>query len=122
MSAIVAPVLAELEALIQGGLRTFIEVGRALLEIRDRRLYRDAGYTEFDTYCRQRWGWTEGYATRNIQAAQPTEASSLISVPSHMTSSGSSPALALSFRGSAREGSSRAPGLARGSWNRKVRT
>jgi N6-adenosine-specific RNA methylase IME4 len=62
--------LAQLEERIQKGLRTFIDVGLALAEIRDRRLYKEAGYSEFDTYCRKRWGWSEAYVTRNIQAAE----------------------------------------------------
>jgi hypothetical protein len=75
MSAIVpARTLTDLEGVIERGLQTFIEVGEALLEIRERRLYRESGYTEFDDYCRERWGWSETYATRNIQAAQVTQA------------------------------------------------
>jgi hypothetical protein len=33
-----------------------IATGRALKAIRDRRLYREAGYRSFDAYCRDRWG------------------------------------------------------------------
>ena len=66
--------LAVLEERIERGLKTFIDVGLALMEIRERRLYRQAGYTEFDTYCRQRWGWSEVHATRNIQAAEVARA------------------------------------------------
>jgi hypothetical protein len=38
---------------IDGGIKTFIEVGSALLEIRDDRLYRES-YGTFDDYCRVR--------------------------------------------------------------------
>jgi hypothetical protein len=70
MSAIAQPTLADLEARIERGLRTFIEVGSALLEIRDRRLYRETGYTEFDAYCRERWGFSRQHAHRQIEAAE----------------------------------------------------
>ena len=48
--------LAELETVIESGIRTFVDVGRALLEIRDSRLYRES-YPTFDEYCRERWGF-----------------------------------------------------------------
>lgn len=70
MSAIVGATLPQLEAVIQRGKDTFIEVGNALMEIRDRRLYREAGYTEFGAYCRERWDLSSAYATRHIQAAE----------------------------------------------------
>jgi N6-adenosine-specific RNA methylase IME4 len=62
--------LGELEATIAAGLATFLAVGQALLDIRTARLYRVAGYGDFDTYCRQRWGWDRTYAHRLQQAAQ----------------------------------------------------
>lgn len=65
---------AVLEERIQKGLQTFIVVGLALMEIRERRLYRQAGFTEFDDYCRHRWGWSEAHATRHIQAAEVAKA------------------------------------------------
>jgi cell division septation protein DedD len=60
--------LAVLEKTIDGGLRTFLDVGLALKEIRDLRLYR-AGHETFDDYCRRRWGLSGSYAHRTIQAA-----------------------------------------------------
>jgi hypothetical protein len=45
--------LETLERVIESGLRTFVEVGEALMEIRDQRLYQDA---TFEDYCRERWG------------------------------------------------------------------
>jgi hypothetical protein len=62
--------LTDCEAIINRGIATFVEVGDALLEIRDRRLYRDAGYQSFDLYCRERWGWSRISAHRQIQAAK----------------------------------------------------
>jgi hypothetical protein len=64
--------LAELEGVIERGLQTFIEVGRALLEIRDSRLYRE-NYSTFEAYCRERWGMSRAHAYRQIEAAQVAE-------------------------------------------------
>lgn len=61
--------LSENEEIITRGQRTFIEVGNALMEIREQRQYKDAGYSDFDTYCRERWGWTRRRAGQMIEAA-----------------------------------------------------
>lgn len=65
---IVARSLEENEAIIERGLATFIEVGNALAEIRDNRLYRESHGT-FEGYCRDRWGWNRNYANKVISAA-----------------------------------------------------
>lgn len=62
--------LAELETVIERGQQTFVEVGQALMEIRDGRLYRGQGYPTFEDYCQQRWGWSRITAYRHIQAAE----------------------------------------------------
>src|SRR5438094_5022547 len=41
------------ERIIERGLTTFVEVGRAILEIRDQRLYRET-HSTFEEYCRER--------------------------------------------------------------------
>lgn len=70
MSAAVAMrTLEEHEAIIQTGLQTFIEVGEALMAIRDGRLYR-ATHSDFDTYCRERWGFSRRRAGQMIEAAE----------------------------------------------------
>ena len=56
-SVVIADRLAECEAVIERGQQTFIEVGQALMEIRDSRLYRETHAT-FEAYCNERWGWT----------------------------------------------------------------
>ncbi len=66
---VVATSLAELEAIIERGRQTFIEVGNALMEIRDRRLYRETHAT-FEAYCWERWGWTRRIGYNYIEAAQ----------------------------------------------------
>lgn len=65
--------LDELEGTIRQGLKTFMEVGKALASIRERRLYKDRGYTTFEEYCREEWGWSRVQAHRQIQAAKITE-------------------------------------------------
>jgi hypothetical protein len=65
----VAGRLDALEAVIERGLRTFVEVGAALGEIRDRKLYKDE-YATFDAYCRERWGFGKTYASRQIMASR----------------------------------------------------
>lgn len=63
--------LADCEARIERGLDTFVEVGRALLTIRDERLYR-AEFGTFEAYCEQRWQFTHGRARHLIAAAEVT--------------------------------------------------
>ena len=65
--------LVSLERVIEQGLTTFVEVGEALLEIRDRRLYR-ATHTSFDQYCQERWGFRRAHAHRLMQSARVLEA------------------------------------------------
>jgi hypothetical protein len=60
---------AELEAVIELGLATFITVGNALLEIRDSRLYRDT-HSTFEDYCRERWQMVASRARQLIGAAE----------------------------------------------------
>jgi hypothetical protein len=60
--------LAELEKTIARGKKTFVEVGLALAEIRDLRLYRRE-YAGFDEYCRMKWGWAKAYANYVIRGA-----------------------------------------------------
>jgi hypothetical protein len=61
--------LEKCEKTIQAGLTSFIEVGSALLAIRDQRLYR-AEFLSFDEYCQTRWSLTKSYAHRLITATQ----------------------------------------------------
>ncbi|MCA1722660.1 MAG: hypothetical protein LC748_00080 [Thermomicrobia bacterium] len=59
-----------LESVIERGRQTFVEVGSALMEIREDRLYRDQGFTTFEDYCHERWGWTARRARQLTDAAQ----------------------------------------------------
>lgn len=61
--------LMEHEKVIEQGLQTFVEVGHALMTIRDGRKYKAAGYSSFEAYCKGRWGWRRQTADRHIAAA-----------------------------------------------------
>jgi hypothetical protein len=60
--------LKKLESVIERGIKVFIEVGEALISIRDERLYRETHPT-FEAYCRERWGFSKTHANRLIQSA-----------------------------------------------------
>lgn len=64
--------LQQCEAVIERGLKTFTDVGSALLEIRDSKLYRKEWGT-FEEYCRGKWGWERRHAYRLMDAAQAVE-------------------------------------------------
>lgn len=68
LSVVEVAKLENLEVVIEGGLQSFIEVGRALSEIRDGRLYR-ASHMTFEDYCQERWGMSANYAAKHIDAA-----------------------------------------------------
>jgi hypothetical protein len=65
--------LAELEKMIARGKQTFVEVGLALAEIRDLRLYKRE-YGSFSEYCREKWGWEKSYAYYMIEGAEVVKA------------------------------------------------
>lgn len=64
--------LRENETIIERGLNTFVDVGNALAEIRDGKLYRHTHGT-FEDYCRNRWGISRPRAYELIGAALVTE-------------------------------------------------
>ena len=61
---------AELERVIECGLGMFVDVGRALLEIQQGRLYRPAGHRTFADYVVRRWDLSGTHAYRQIEAAK----------------------------------------------------
>ena len=63
--------LCQLERVIESGLKTFVDVGLALVKIRDGRLYR-AEHGTFEDYCQERWQMGKAYAHRIIAAAEAT--------------------------------------------------
>lgn len=61
--------LATLEAVVERGLGTFVEVGQALLEIQRDSLFREMHGT-FEDYCRARWNISRDWAYKQIRAAE----------------------------------------------------
>lgn len=77
--------LTDLETVIERGLQTFVEVGNALMEIRDSRLYREQHGT-FEDYCRERWAISKIHAYRLMGAAQVVtnlESNQLVTLPAN---------------------------------------
>lgn len=63
--------LEQLEGVIQRNIGAFYEVGRALMEIRDKGLYRDVlGYDTFEAYCKGRWDFQRTYAYHLIASVE----------------------------------------------------
>ena len=69
LSVIEQDELQRLEAVIAKGLETFFEVGCALLDIREKRLYRQSHPT-FADYCRGRWNLSASYSHRLIDSVE----------------------------------------------------
>jgi len=57
-----------LEAIVERGQSAWLEVGLALTEIKERKLYR-SDFATFREYCQERWGWTDKRAYQLIDAA-----------------------------------------------------
>jgi hypothetical protein len=76
MTTLAEATLAELEAIIDRGKQTFVEVGNALTEIRERKLYRK-GYATFEDYCQQRHGFSSSRGRQLIAAAATVTAVTL---------------------------------------------
>jgi hypothetical protein len=72
--------LSACEETIESGLKTFTDVGNALLVIRDERLYR-ADYGTFEDYCRSRWGFDKARASKLISAAEAVSNVSHVKLP-----------------------------------------
>lgn len=65
----VVPSLAECEEVIERGLHSFVEVGQALMTIRDAGLY-SRDFDTFEDYCKERWGFVRTRAYQFIDAAE----------------------------------------------------
>ena len=61
--------LGKLEKVIERGLGTFYEVGAALKEIRDEKLYGQF-HESFEDYCKERWGMALRYAQFHIRSSE----------------------------------------------------
>ncbi len=65
--------LEVLEPIIREGMASFVEVGQALLEISDKRLYR-ATHDTFKEYCQDRWEMSAQRAYQLCEAAEVIKA------------------------------------------------
>lgn len=65
--------LTKHEKVIERGVKTFVEVGKALLAVRsdERKLYREFG--TFEDYCQERWGFSKSRAYQLIDASKTQE-------------------------------------------------
>lgn len=72
--------LAVLEETVAAGMQTFVEVGTALAEIRDSRLYR-AEHATFEDYCERRWSLRRSRAYQLIDAAAVVVSTMVDTVP-----------------------------------------
>jgi hypothetical protein len=61
--------LERCEVVIKQGLQTFIEVGQALMTIKEKQLYR-INFKTFEDYCIEKWAITKTQANRLIQASE----------------------------------------------------
>jgi hypothetical protein len=64
--------LEHYEQIIAQGIQTFVQVGQALLAIRELKLYR-ADYPTFEEYCRKRWDLSRPYAYQLMEASVVVE-------------------------------------------------
>lgn len=72
LTTVEASDLEQLETRIERGIKTFVDVGMALAEIRERKLYR-ATHATFEDYCRERWGMARSTAYQFMDAAEVVE-------------------------------------------------
>jgi hypothetical protein len=78
--------LSELESIVERGLASFIEVGNALIEIRDAKMY-GSEYATFEHYCNERFGIS------NSRAYQLIEATNTVAVLSTLVEADSLPVM-----------------------------
>ncbi len=60
--------LKHLESVLEKNQKSFRDVGRALKEIRDKRLYRADSFNRFEQYTKSRWDMGKSHAYRLIEA------------------------------------------------------
>jgi len=60
--------LQENEAIISKAQSSFLDSGKALKAIRDQKLFKASGHENFETYCKQKWGYSQNYSNRLIAA------------------------------------------------------
>lgn len=76
--------LVTLESKIKVGIATFIDIGEALAEIRDSKLYK-VEHDTFESYCREKWGFSRFYAHRVMEASSVSTLLPIGNKPTHET-------------------------------------
>lgn len=61
--------LTQLEGVIDANQRNFYQIGKALKQIRNERLFKDLLFDRFETYVKQRWDMSRSQAYRLIEAS-----------------------------------------------------
>lgn len=61
--------LGQLEAVIEKGWKGFVEVGSALMEIKQKRLYKES-FETFEKYCDDRWAMSSDFAYKLMRAVE----------------------------------------------------
>ena len=61
--------LIQLENVIETNQRKLYQIGKALKQIRDERIFRDLLFDHFETYVKDRWDMARSHAYRLIEAA-----------------------------------------------------
>ena len=62
--------LTKLEGVIEKGMTSFVDVGNALAEIRNQKLYLEAGFHNWEDYVSQRWGMQKRWSYQLIESAR----------------------------------------------------
>lgn len=73
--------LAELETRVRDGLKSFVEVGNALIELREGKAYKTRGFKTFEDYCEKQFGFTDRHGRRMIAAAETAKAVEAAGLP-----------------------------------------
>lgn len=68
MGAVLKRSLQHHEEIIEAGVKSFLDVGRSLMAIRDEELYRD-DFDTFEAYCKKRWNFSKPRAYQLIESA-----------------------------------------------------
>lgn len=70
---VISPELVNLETVIEAGFDAGMKAWGALKTINEKRLYRERGYTTFDSYLRDEWDVQRSYGYKMIQACKAQE-------------------------------------------------
>lgn len=62
--------LVRCEEIVDKGVRNMLDAADALKEIRDNRLYKEKGYSSFDQYLADEWGFGRSYINKIIKSSE----------------------------------------------------